>query len=328
MSNPTRTPGKYGRRPPKRAPALKLAPHLTGVVPTVPPSEDYLAALNGGWQMLGNGPDPANAAAGVPPDGAGDCVAVTWANLRRLFSTTLGPKPVYPSLPSVVEVYKTQNPGFPDQDDGMDEQTLLEWLVKNPAPDGSQLVAFAQVDHANPAEVKAAIAIFGGLMLGITVQAANEDEFSQNQPWDFSPSSPDEGGHGVLCGGYGPGGAGPLGGDEKFISWGAETSFTDAFWANKVEEAWVLIYPEHLGTRAFLEGVNRDTFAEDYQALTGKTLPIAPTPVPTPTPPVDADPDDVMLWAQTQFWAGERHVGANRRAALAVEGWARAKGLA
>jgi hypothetical protein len=86
--------GAYGRRPPSGKPAIRAAGLLTGAVPATPSSEDYLAALGGGWHMLGNGPDPGNAAAGVPATGAGDCVSVMEANQRRLVTATLGPAPV------------------------------------------------------------------------------------------------------------------------------------------------------------------------------------------------------------------------------------------
>ncbi len=40
-----RLQGKFGRNPPKNAPALKLASFLTGVVPEHPASVDYLNRL-------------------------------------------------------------------------------------------------------------------------------------------------------------------------------------------------------------------------------------------------------------------------------------------
>ena len=67
---------KYGRRPPKNAPALRLGTFLrrgADGAPAHPAEEDYLAGLSN-WQMLGN-------------DRVGDCNAVTWANMRRLSST-------------------------------------------------------------------------------------------------------------------------------------------------------------------------------------------------------------------------------------------------
>ena len=278
--NPFRTSGKYGRREPKRAPAIALGPLLTGVVPTVPPAEDYLAVLGGGWQMLNNSTYR-------------DCVAVTWSNERRLISTTLGTAN-YPTLAQVEAVYKTQNPGFPRQDNGMDIQTLLEYLVATGGPDGVKAVGFASVDYTNEAQVQAAIAVFGCVWAGFNVQAVNETQFSNGQPWNYVPGSQIVGGHSVLVGGYGPPGVGALGGDERFITWAQETSFTDTFWVNEMVECWAVIWPEHLGSREFLAGIDLAQFAADYTAITGQPFPVVvpPTPVPPvpPKPPVPPTP--------------------------------------
>ena len=273
--------GKYGRRPPKRERALQLKDYLTGVVPTVPVAADYLAALSD-WQMLGN-------------DQAGDCVAVTWANVRRLVTTTLTAVPNYPTQDQVWAIYQTQNPQFNPNggaqtgpgsgyDNGMDIQTLLEYLVTHGGPDGVKACGFAAVDHTNPAEVKAAIALFGYVWTGINVLQINMQEFNEGQPWDWSPTAAVDGGHSVITGGYGIPGTGQLGGDERFITWAQETSFTDQFWANSVEEAWVVIWPEHLGSETFLAGVNMTQLAADYQEITGQAFPASVTP-PKPAPP-------------------------------------------
>lgn len=282
-----RTPGFYGRRKPQPGrQALQLGPSLTGIVPAVPASADYLAELHGGWQMLGN-------------NIAGDCVAVTWANVRRIVTTLLAGRDVYPTQEQVWEIYKTQNPDFDPAgtaatngpgspaDQGMDIQTLLEYLVTTGGPDGVKAVCFAAVDPKNAAEVKAAIALFGYVWTGIVVRQVNQQEFAEGQPWDYAAASPVDGGHSVVTGGYGAPGAGPLGGDERFITWAAETSFTDAFWANCVEEAWVVVWPEHLGSADFLAGVNITQLAADYVAITGQPFPAVVTP-PKPAPPEPA----------------------------------------
>jgi hypothetical protein len=261
---------KFGRRAPKNAPALKLGPLLTGVTPVHPASEDYLAALRS-WQMLGN-------------DQYGDCVAVTWSNVRRLVTSALTPPGHYPGLDQVIAFYKTQNPGFPAEDNGMDIQTALEYLHATGGPDGVKAIAFAKVDYTNPDEVKAAIAIFGSVWVGFNVLNSNMTEFDSGQPWDYDPSSPVDGGHSVIVGGYGPPGTGALGGDERFITWAQETSFTDLFWSHQVEECWAVIWPEHLGSKAFLAGVNVTQLAADYQELTGQ-------PLPVPVPPAPPAPD-------------------------------------
>jgi hypothetical protein len=251
---------KYGRRPPKNAPALRLASLLTGNVPAHPPADDYGARFSG-WQMLGN-------------DQYGDCVAVTWANQRALVSTVLGGHIDYPDLTQVETFYKTQNPGFPAEDNGMDIQTALEELVNNGGPDGVKAVAFAKVDYTNRDELTAAHAIFGQVWYGVNVLAINQTEFGQGQPWDYDPTSKLDGGHSVDGVGYDPN-------DIDFITWAQETKFTEAFRTHQVEEAWVVIWPEHLGSAEFLTGVDQAALATDYQTITGHPLPTPPIPTTT-----------------------------------------------
>ncbi len=178
-----RTTGVAGRRRPDpvHAPrALMFGQFWTGAVPAHPTQQDNLATVGPGWLMLGN-------------DRAGDCVAVTWANFRRLVSAVLGGKGIYPTQAQVWAIYKTQNPDFdPDgtaetngpgssADQGMDIQTLLEYLVKHGGPDGVKAVAFAKVNFNDPDEVEAAIAIFGGVWTGVVVQNAQMQQFSNGQ---------------------------------------------------------------------------------------------------------------------------------------------------
>ena len=91
-------PGLYGRKPPKRAPALQPVQVPDGSGARAPAFADYLARLTG-WLMLGN-------------DQYGDCVAVTWAKPARLVTAVLSTE-YYPSLAQVYAFYATQNPGFP-----------------------------------------------------------------------------------------------------------------------------------------------------------------------------------------------------------------------
>ena len=262
---------KFGRKPTINKPRIRLRNVLTGVVPDHPIAADYLANLSN-WQMLGN-------------DQYGDCVAVTWANIRRLTTAVLAGKNGYPTLDQVLALYKTQNPNFPTDDNGMNIQTCLEYLVNTGGPDGVKALGFASVDLTNPEEVKAAIAIFGCVWTGVWVLKVNMDQFNAGKPWDYSSRSPREGGHSIITGGYGSGGKGALGGDEKFITWGQETSFTDKFWLNEVDEAWVVIWPEHLGNKSFMAGVDMVAFAAAYEQITGKTFPVViPTPAPMPIP--------------------------------------------
>jgi hypothetical protein len=330
-----RTAGRYGRRAPKNAPAIRFGDILRQgtVIPQHPASEDYLSRLSN-WRMLGN-------------DSAGDCVAVTWANMRRLMTAFLLTEN-YPTQDQVWQVYKTQNPQFDPNGDpnvngpgsqadgGMDIQTMLEYLVKVGGPDGVKAIAFAKVDFTNVQEFEAAHAIFGGIWDGINVSADNQQEFSDGQPWDAVGTV--EGGHSVLSGGYIPG--------VRFITWAAETEFTQAFVQQRMEEAWVVVWPEHLGMREFEVGIDRAALATAYQEVTGKTLPLPPAPIPSPTPaptPVPVPPSpaptpsptpspvpdaaDIALVATLGPWSREHHIGRNEVAAKAFHAWLVAKGL-
>ena len=114
VPTPARVPGKYGRRPPKNAPALKFSRYLTGVVPAHPNAVDYIAAMGGGWEMLGN-------------DVAGDCVSVTWANVRRMVTKVLSSTEDYPSQAEVWALY--QNPEPPVQPERR-PQRRRSWLAR------------------------------------------------------------------------------------------------------------------------------------------------------------------------------------------------------
>lgn len=299
---------KFGKLPPLNKPALRLRSILSGTVPDHPPAVDHLAI--GGWQMLGN-------------DQYGDCVAVTWANIRRLLSRLAGAE-YYPGLDQVIEVYKTQNPAFPTQDDGMYIQQLLEYLLKSGGPDGVLPIAFAKVDHTNEAEVEAAISIFGYLWTGFSVQAANMDtDWRNGRPFDYHPGSKWVGGHSVIVGGYDSDLAGA---DQTMATWAKETGFTVNGWRNLVDEVWAVIFPENLGTRQFQEGVDREKLAAAYVALTGRVLPL---PEPPPLPP--ADPVDAALAGPLRDWAWSKTIWSRYtkagKAATAAREWLERKGL-
>lgn len=336
MTNPTRTPGRYGRRAPSNRPAVRFADIRTGaVIPAHPATEDYLSHLSN-WAMLGN-------------DTAADCVAVTWANMRRLITSTLSTED-YPSQAETWLVYQTQNPTFnpigdpnvngpgSSADNGMDIQTLLEYLVKNGGPDGAKAIAFAKVDFTNQDEFEAALAIFGGVWVGVNVSQENQTEFANGQPWDAVGTV--EGGHSVLAGGYTP--------DVRFITWAAETEFTPAFVQQRMEEAWVVVWPEHLGTAQFEAGVDVPALEAAFTDLTGSAVDWPPSPSPAPTPPVPSPtpeptpqptpapspapqptPADQAFAAilRKDGWVDQHHIGDNHHVAVAAKVWLEAVGL-
>jgi hypothetical protein len=249
---------RYGRRSPKNAPALQFAA-LREVLPAFPDTYDSVFGWDG-WDILGN-------------DQFGDCVAVSWATERRILTG----KDEYPPLDQVLAFYKTQNPNFPAEDNGMDIQTALERLVKVGGPDGVKAIAFAKVDHTNLDEVKAALATFRCIWLGVNVTDTNQQQFP-SQPWTRTGNV--EGGHSIISTGY----------DQSVIkmeTWAAEGSLADDYVTEGngsgagVEEAWVVIWPEHL---TGLDDSAKQALATAYKEITGKDISFQPTPSPAPAP--------------------------------------------
>ena len=262
-----------GRRPPKHAPALRLANVLTGKIPDHPPAADHFA-LVGDWGLYSN-------------DRYGVCGPTSVANQRKLVSRYLGGVEQSPTLADVYDLYRRSgNPDFDPAtgagDNGVVMQTMLEALLAG-GIGGVKPIAFASVDPRDLDELRAAIAIFGSLLLGVDLQVAQETQTDRGL-WDYR-RTPEWGGHAVLCGRYVD--TSPDRGDRTaVITWAQVVDTTNAFLQHQLEEAWVVIWPEHLGTVAFQEGVDQAALAAAFEALTGRPF---PAPVPTPVPAGDAD---------------------------------------
>jgi len=279
-----------GRRQPTRRRALHLGEYLTGAVPTHPETADHLATIPFG--LYAN-------------DQYGDCGPTSVANLRRLVTAGLTGTVQAPTLDDVFDLYRRSgNPDFDPTtgagDNGVDMQTMLEAVVAG-GIGGVQALAFAAVDVANDDELNAAVAIFGGILWGVDLDTAQQAQTEAHPPlWDYK-RSPEWGGHAVLAGAY------ETGGQEDVITWDERVGTTAAFRRRQLDEAWVVIWPEHLGSAAFLAGVNGSALAADYTALTGRPFP-APIPPPTPAPGPRPDNADLALVDSVVSWAKARGV--------------------
>ncbi|MGH2878961.1 MAG: hypothetical protein ACRDK4_05055 [Solirubrobacteraceae bacterium] len=312
---------KTGRRKPKNAPALRLGKILTGVLPAVPVAADHFKGATFG--LYGN-------------DKYGDCGPTSVANLARLVSRALAGVEVVPSQADVFDLYRrsgnpTFNPTTGAGDNGVDMQTMLEALLEGGIGDGKggtiKPVAFAKASVTSDAELEAAVAVFGGCLWGVNLETSQQAQSGLKPPkWDHKPSSK-WGGHAVLNGKYEPEGSGV---DSEVISWEMDVEATDAFKANQLEEAWIVIFPWHLEHPAFLAGVDLQALAAEYKALTGKEL-VLPSPAPAPSPaPVGpgASEADRHLWEGVEEWVVGRHGSTTRPVAAKLRDWAKAIGLA
>ncbi len=270
---------KLGRRPlDKKTKAnynhsLKLRKIIRrGVkLPPVPASVDYLPLVADGYPMYLN-------------DVWGTCVSASAAHEVQLNTVVLLGQEVRLTDADIAAFYATQNPGFDPSnpnspDGGMDMGTAWKYLNQNGWPGHPDIkpIAYATV-ALDKASIEAAAAIFGSVQLGFNVQQAQMDEFNSGQPWSYVPGSPNIGGHCIPEGGY-------TADRGKVVTWATEYDLMDNMISSGlVEEAWVLVYPWHLGTKQFQSTIDLTALADAYLELTGNPLPI-PTPTPTPPPP-------------------------------------------
>lgn len=278
-----RVPGyRLGRRPhdPQR-PTLRLGNLLTGTVPAHPVAVDHYSKVNA-WGMLGN-------------DNYGDCGPAMVEHDRMLVSKYLANITLPASLTDTLDLYtRSGNPHFPTDDNGVVIADMLAEVHANgigPASARVKSVAYAQVNIADLDEIRAAVAIFGSVHLGVDLQTAQQAQTDRGGPWDYSLSQ-EWGGHAILAGYYtSDTTAGHP--DLSVVTWGKPMGVTDAFWRRQTREAWVVIWPEHLGTAEFLAGVDQSALIADYAQVTnGKVLPVPvpPAPKPVPVPPVPPAP--------------------------------------
>jgi hypothetical protein len=312
MTDPA--PGRrLGRRPPKRAPALQLFPSLTGIVPDHPASADHFASVEE-W-ILGRN------------DEFGTCGPTSEANSRLLTTVYLTPDKVHrPTDDNVIDLYRRSgNPLFdPDtgeNDNGVDLQTMLEASLSG-GIGGVKPVCFAQVDHTDRELILAAEAIFGSVILGVILDQVQQEQTNDGL-WDYR-QSPMWGGHAIMSGRY----SDPDGTEQDrtgVITWATVVDATDRFLDLQLEEAWVVIWPEHLGSTAFQQGVDLAILAADYKALTGREFPVQPIPRPGPGPGRVPDAADRALASVAKkFLTG--HAG-HRSMGLALQRWMAARGL-
>lgn len=304
---------KLGRRPPKNAPALRLSSLLTGVVPAHPASVDHFAQV-GRW-FLGRNYE------------FGTCGPTSTANYLKLVFRYLVGEDVTITDDAILDLYRRSgNPNFDPatgaDDNGVIMQTMLEALAAGGIDvvraDGTREnvkpVAFAQVNDDNLDEVRAAVAIFGGVLFGVDLEVAQQAQTDAQPPlWDYRAST-DWGGHAIVAGLYT---SATSGSDISVVTWAEVVGTTDAFCRSQLEEAWVVVLPQHLANPAFQQGIDLAALRMAYQQLTGR-----PLPIPAPA----LDPDRVFADALRKWMRHPRLFGSARLKTAGNE-WLKAKGL-
>ena len=265
MTTPARMHGLRGRLPAK-PPGERFALgwiHEYAVEPL--PAPAYPVDVTGGiadhsWLMLGNGPDPTCT---THPQGVGDCGFACRQHVKMSKAACYGETETWETSNELVAEYLAYDGG---QDEGVVlADVLLAWYKS------AKILAFAPVDHTNPAAVDSAMQAFKGVVAGVNLTDDAEDLFDSGQPWTVAGGEqpdPSEGhciakvkadGHSL----------------DEYVTWGALQPATRAWTAACVVEAWVILTEED-------PRIDIAALREDIDALGGTGG--APTPAPAPAP--------------------------------------------
>ncbi len=228
----TRSAGRRGRLPVKppaeRFPIQYLSSYLTVPLPAPVYPIDVTAGI-AEWGMLGNGPDPT-----LPkyPNGLRDCTFAGRQHYRMAKAAAGREQEQWETSAALSAEYLAYDKG---QDMGANMAELLLYWYK-----AGTILAFAPLDHTNPAEVDSAMATFHGAYVGVNLTNDADSLFTQHQPWTTANGEqaiPNDG-HCIV----------KVSADgtqfDSWVTWGGIQRSTLAWTKACLEEAWVIITEE------------------------------------------------------------------------------------
>lgn len=301
-AHPTR---KLGKRPPKRAATIDVAPYLqlpARPIDDPPPTATFSMDFN---------------------DVAGDCVVAAVDHALQTQSVLLDTHRPNWTANQILAYYQTQNPDFrgwgdggTNRDGGMDIQTFLEHLVHV-----GDILAFGRINLTEDS-LKAAIWVGLAVVTGETLNVAQQAQST----WDYVPSSPIWGGHATVSVAFDPD-------HQGLVTWGELVEATDMFISHQVEEAWFLLTADLVNHPGFRDSFDLPGFAAAVADLTGgkvivpvDPIPPAPTPGPGPTDPLADYPlATVNAWLNRSSHLFHTH--AERLAATQLRAWQTRHGI-
>lgn len=306
--------GRLPNNPTKRR--LKLGHYLTGpVLPSAPRAVNWDAKVSAfGMLQNQNWGDCAEAgdfhALQILTANAGTELVPTDTDALRAYSEITGFNP------------QAGPPGENPTDQGTIMQDSLDFWRKTGLSVGGtrhKIVAFAEVDHRDPAVMEQAIALFGNLLLGIDFPQAAMDQTDRGEPWDYVPGAGVKGGHAICSARYDAASRAPW----TIITWGAEQKVTQAFMDHYLEEAWTVVAPEWVAANGSTpSGLDLAAFGADFAVLTGDDNPFPDVTPPGPRPrPGGLDEAVQALTASPDVrgWLAAPHAGKTRRVARLVQ---------
>jgi hypothetical protein len=267
----------------------------------------------------------------------GTCGPVSVANLALLVSTVLGHQTLRFTDEEVFDLYRRSgNPGFDPatgaDDNGVIMTVMLSELVKGGigfGPRNVKALAFGRLNARDPEEMWAAAALFGGVLVGADLDQAQADQFERGRTWDHAEGTPDWGGHAMLAAPRYTDVEGTLADRTALVTWAQVTDMTEAFIRRQVPEVYAVIFPWHVRDRGFVDGINLQGVAREYESLTGRPFPALPAPGPAPhvdpAPPAqlaDLPLEDLRKWAAKPLGRNQ-----SKKAAALFLDWAKRHNL-
>jgi hypothetical protein len=308
--------------------ALGLRPHhidpsqllevnwRTGAVPDSPKAVDNISGVTMGLD---------------DNDKYGDCGPTAVDNHNRITTLAYGNE-VDATTSQVLKLYSAcTEPPFNPQTGANDVGVTMPELMKithNIGLAGKEIVGYGRLTDVSDESIKAAIHLFGGVLFAVVLQSAQQQQSQATHPvWDYKPSAM-WGGHAICAAAY-------SGEDIEVISWAMRIGTTHQFRNEQLDEVWAPLWPEVVKSDVFVDNVDTEQLAQDFQSLTDNKWPGKVKPTPTPTPPHNDPPKpappidgDEIVWNAIKGWVGRWHWFCDsRRVARVLAKWAKDKGF-
>lgn len=208
------------------------------------------------WLMLGN-------------DEVGDCTCAAVAHGEMDFTSNASTEFV-PDTADVLSMYSaitgydpnaaSDADGNNPTDTGADMGTVCKyWNATGLC--GRKITAFSEIDIANQNHIMLAVALLGGVYLGVQLPQSAMDAFNSEQPWTDVMDQNIVGGHAVWIVGYNANGV-------TLVTWGQTVQATWDWIATYADEAFAVAAPdweEQSGISP--SGINIQQMVADCQSL-------------------------------------------------------------
>jgi len=228
---------------------LMLSKYLTPKLPAPPPKADWTKGVTQ-WGMMLN-------------DTLGDCTIAGAAHAVQVWSAETGTMATVPDsiVQSYYEKWDGYVPGDPSTDrGGVELDVLADW--RKHGLNGHKLLAFAGASMKNLVEIRQAIALFGGVYIGLAlpITAQNQDVWDVVKNGGAHAEKGSWGGHCVFVPKY----------DAKSltcITWGQPKTMTLAFWKKYCDEAYALLGKNWLDSKGSPGGFNKKQLEADLAGI-------------------------------------------------------------